>query len=495
VGVAAACGLAQQAQASGFALREQSAEGDGNAFAGSAAKAYDPSTVFYNPAGMTRLDGIQTGATGTWIAPVARFTGSNSPPTGGTVAGSQPDNGIKAAAIGSAYAVWGASPDWRLGMAVTAPYGMRVEYKEDWVGRYQALASDVTDVEFSPNLAYQVNDQLSIGGGPRFDYLQARLTQAINYRGIATGPSQTLLGSLTPGQMAALAPQLAGLGSAIAGIGDGQAKVDGDDWGVGYALGILYQTDPKGRIGLNYRSRVFHELSGKATYQTPASVGGLASAVGSLFGPAAAGALASQIPVNSAAKAKITTPDSLNLSYYRDINAQWAAMASAEWTHWSVFKSLNVTNSDTGAAVSSTNENWRDTWFLSLGANYKPIDKLTLHGGVAFDESPVKDAYRTPRIPDANRYWLSVGATYAVLPNTDVSFGYTHIFADKATINYTGSTALATGTLTGSYDNYVDVFSLGATMRFWGAKALAIRLVLRSVEGFARSAIGQSGVP
>jgi long-chain fatty acid transport protein len=472
LGVVALCGFAGDAAAAGFALREQSADGLGNAFAGETAKAYDPSTVFYNPAGMTRLNGMQAGASAAWIDPVAKFTGSNSSPLGsstslpgGNVGGSQADNAIKPAAIGSAYAVWGANPDWRLGLSITTPFGMRTEYKEDWVGRYQALASDLTDIEFSPTLAYRVNDQLSIGGGPRIDYIKARLTQAINYRGIATGAAQTLLGGLPPAVLAGMAPQIGALSAAIGGVGDGLGKVEGDDWGVGYTLGGLYEFDKSTRVGINYRSRVFHQISGNATFQTPASVTGLAGAVGAVFGAPAGTAVSGLIPVNQSAKAKVTLPDSLSLGLYRDITDQWAAMADVGWTHWSLFKQLNVVGAS-GQSISSTTENWQDTWSVSLGANYKPADKWILHGGVAYDQSPVKDQYRTARIPDADRYWLAIGATYTVVPGTDLNFAYTHIFVDNASINETSSAALATGTLTGTYENHIDIFTAGVTVRF-----------------------------
>ncbi len=472
VGLVAVSCWAADAAASGFALREQSAEGLGNAFAGETAKAYDPSTAYYNPAGMARLDGIQAGASVAWIAPVAKFTGTNSSPLGsnsslpgGNVGGTQPQDAIKDAAIGSVYATWRANPNWSLGLGVATPFGMRSEYKEDWVGRYQALASDVTDVEFSPTLAYRVNDKLSLGGGLRTDYLKARLTQAVNFRGIATGAGQALVGALTPAQQAALAPQLAGLNAAIGTVGDGLGKVEGDDWSVGYVLSGLYELDDASRLGLSYRSRVFHKLEGNATFQTPAALAGLAGAVGGIFGAPAAAAVASQLPVNQSATAKITLPDSLSAGYYRDLNAQWAVMSDVQWTHWSVFKSLNVIGGN-GQTVSSTVENWQDTWYVSLGANYKPTDKWTIHGGVAYDESPVTDQYRTARVPDSNRYWTAIGVSYAVLPGAAVNVSYSHLFADNAKINETTAAAAATGTLTGTYNNSVDIFSASVSMRF-----------------------------
>jgi len=437
LGVVACLGAAGDAVASGFALREESAEGLGDAYAGQTAKAYNASTAFYNPAGMTLLDRDEVAGTATWIAPQSIFHGSNSNPLGGNVSGTTGDNAIKAAAIGSVFGVITLNPDWKLGLSVSAPYGMRSEYKEDWVGRYQALASDVTDVEFSPTLAYKVDDHLSIAGGPRIDYFDAKLSQAINFKGIGT----------------ALGVQTGNFG--LVGLantwGDGEGKVTGDDTGYGYTLSGLYQFNDATRLGVNYRSRVFHELSGSVSYQTPATIGA-AAPIAAAF-------------TNQNVKAKITTPDTLAMGFYHDINAQWAVLSDVTWTHWSVFKTLNVVGDNT-ASVMSVNEQWKDSWFLSLGTNYKVDDKWTLHGGVAFDQTPVQDQYRTARIPDSDRYWLSSGVSYAFMPGADVHLGYTHIFAGTASINEAAPTNSVGGTLTGTYKNSVDIVSASFAVRF-----------------------------
>ncbi|HXP95065.1 MAG TPA: outer membrane protein transport protein [Telmatospirillum sp.] len=447
-GLAVLCGLTNNARAAGFALREQSAEGLGDAFAGQTAKAYNASTVFYNPAGMTNLNGNEVAGTTTWIAPVSEFRGSNSNVVGGTVSGRSDLNAIKAAAIGSVFGVWDASRDWKFGMSIATPFGMRADYKPDWVGRYQALASDVTDVDVSVVGAYKIDDHLSVGGGPRVDYLKARLSQAINFNAIGLQTAAKYQAAAAAGQMSVAAATAAA--QTAASWGDGLGKVEGDDLGVGYNLGMLYVFNPATRVGLDYRSRSAHTLSGTVTNQTPATLA-LAGATANLF-------------INQNATAKITLPDSMNLGGYHEINNQWAILSDVQWTHWSLFKQLNVIGAN-GQAISSTNENWQDTWFLSLGTNYKITDKWTLHGGIAFDQSAVKNAsYRTARIPDSNRYWLSTGASYALSSATELHLGYTHIFADKASISETANSL--SGVLTGNYSNSVDIVSTSFVVRF-----------------------------
>ena len=467
LGLVICCGGAADAWASGFALREQSAEGLGDAFAGQSAKAYDASTAFYNPAGMARLDSNEFSGSSAWIAPQAVFHGTNSSVLGGNVAGATGQNAIKAAAIGSVYSVWNASPDWKLGLSVATPFGMRSDYKENWVGRYQAMASDMTDVDFSMVASYRIDDHWSVGGGPRADYIKARLSQAVNFQPIGLQTAQGYQqGAVQAGQAAAAAAaagqattaaQLAAQAAALAANaqtastwGDGLGKVEGDDFGYGYNLGALYEFDRGTRVGLNYRSRVAHTLSGTVIYQTPSSLALAGSAVTGQF-------------ANQNVTAKIMLPDSLNLGFYHDVDSRLAIMADVEWTHWGLFKELNVLGAN-GQAVSGTTEDWQNTWFLSLGDNYKLDDKWTLHSGIAFDQSPVKTQYRTARIPDFNRYWLAIGTSYAVTPAADVHLGYTHIFCDKASI--TKSANSLAGVLMGSYDNSIDIASVSFSVRF-----------------------------
>jgi long-chain fatty acid transport protein len=432
-------GMADSAWASGFALREGSAEGLGNAYAGQTAKADVVSTVFYNPAGMSNLDETVIGSSTTLIAPQAKFSGSNSNPLGGYMGGKSAIDATPATVIGSVFGVLVPqnAPDWRLGLSVTVPYGLRSEYSEDWVGRYQALNSSVTDIEVSPVVSYQVTPKLSLGGGPRFDFMTVKLSQAINFNGIGTA--------------AALAYNSSSLASLASTWGDGQARMQGTAFSPGYVLSALYKLDDESRVGITYRSRVFHDIEGNVNYQTPSTLS-LVPSVASSF-------------VSENARAKLTTPDSLVIGYYRDLNKQWAVMMDASWTDWSRFKVLNVLGAD-GRNISTTNENWRDTYYVALGANYRPSERWVLHSGIAFDESPVTESNRTARIPDSNRYWTAIGVSYRTTEKTWVHFAYAHLFADKATIRDTQAAAAVAGTLTGTYNNSVDLVSASFTVAF-----------------------------
>ena len=498
--------------ASAFGLREESAEGLGTAFAGGAAIADSAATAYYNPAGMSLLKDNEIDASATWISPDVRFTGSNSNPLyaagvgGPTVNGINGPNAVKPAAIGSIFGVWKVNDKLSAGVTFAVPYGERVEYKENWVGRYQSLASDLTDYEASFVLSYKLLSNFSVGGGVRVDYLEGRLSQALNVSAIglqvaqglgngaqqyATGAQQAAAGAQAAAagaQQAAAAGNLAlaaqlqtqaktlaaqaqqagaaaqalgaqasgmqtlSLGWAAAGS-DGLAKVTGDDYGVGYTLGAMWEFDPVTRIGFNYRSKVFHDITGNSQIQLP----GNASSAPTQF--------TSLLPAYQNASLKVTLPDSANVSFYHELNDQWAVLASAEWTGWSSLKTLNVIGQG-GTAISSLPENWNDTYYLAAGVNWKPIERWTLHFGLAYDQAPMDATNRTTRIPDADRYWVAGGVSYAVTPKSDVHFGYAHLFTPGGAITDTSGQSSGGGVLTGTYRNSVDIVSASFAMRF-----------------------------
>lgn len=402
------------ALASGFQLREQSAEGMGNAFAGSSAKAQDLSTIFYNPAGMTRLQGNAVQGEVAYIMPRSTFSGQanrNTGVGGGVVpGGSGGDAGVDTP-LPSLYAMMSVSPDLKLGLAINTPYGLETDYDDNWVGRYMALNSKLMTIDITPSAAYRLNSRWSVGGGLNIQYASATLTNAIDNR-------------------------LAGNAS------DGKVEVTGDDWGVGVNLGVLYEFSPTSRVGLNYRSRVLHELEGKTDYTNVVNAGSLSSLV------------------DSDATAKLTTPDTFSIGVYHELSPQWAVMGEAQYTNWSLFDHLTVDNK-TGTD-SYVNEDWKDTVFLSAGATYKPNEKWKFQGGIAVDQSPVPEAHRTARIPDQDRLWLSAGLGYQLTEGMALAASYTHILVRDAEINESTSF----GKLVGSYDGSVDIFSASLKASF-----------------------------
>lgn len=403
------------ARASGFQLREQDSTGLGNAYAGSTAKADDASTLFYNPAGMTRLDGNQGSVSAAWLAPSSRFSGGATV-GGAPIAGSDGGDHARSLAVGAAYALWDATPDWRAGVSITAPFGMRSDYNEDWVGRYHALDTSLAAVNLSPSVAYRVGNGLSLGAGLQIGYIDLRLTNALNF--------------------AALVP----------GAGDGLFRVTGDDVALGWTASALYEIDAATRLGLAYRSSIRHAIQGSAQFQ---------GVPGALAGNTAF--------ADSGIDTAITLPDTVTLGLYHDISPHWTMMSDIAWTHWSEFRTFRL-EFDSGRPDLEQPQNWHDTWFFSLGVTWRPNDRLGLHLGTAYDMSPVDDAFRTPRLPDSDRIWLSGGLTYAIAPGHRLNLSYAHIFGGSVGIDRTDPQG--GGRLVGEYDNHVDVISVGYALTF-----------------------------
>jgi long-chain fatty acid transport protein len=409
-------------RAAGFELREGSADWMANAFAGDTAKAYDASTVWSNPAGMVRLDRNEVDGSIDGIFPSITFSGANFVGPGTTTSGTTSGNLIQSAASGGVYGLWSLTPDFKLGFAADAPFGQRVTNPSSFVGRYQSIVSSISDEAFTISAAYKINEQWSIGGGPVLDVFSARLTQAVN-----TGP--------------------------LAALGDPVVDLHGSDVSAGFNLGVLYQPTQDLRFGLDYRSRIRHDIDGSQSVFIPTAI--------SAFAPPVTAALAAQ---NSSAATSITLPDSVTAGLYWQASTQLALLADLSWTDWSLLKSIDVTPSSPAATPTTIAENWRNTFAVSVGANYRVTRELLLQGGIGFDESPVSDSNRTSRIPDSNRYLIGIGAQYDILPNVTLQVAYAHVFFDSAPV--TTQASATSGVLVGTYSNTANTASLGVKVRF-----------------------------
>ncbi len=413
--------MAGSAAASGFALIEQSGSGLGNAFAGGAASAEDASTIFYNPAGMSRLSGKQITVAGSAIKPSAKFSGTSTVPLQTAGAGMGGDAGSWAL-VPNAYFAMEVNPQTRIGLGINAPFGLQTQYDANWMGRFQAIKSKLQTINLNPSVSYQFSDTVSIGAGLNYQRINGELSNATNYSALAFSKGGLpLLG-------------------AIGGAGkEGVSTLTGSDSAWGYNFGALFNVTPQARIGVAYRSRIKYNLNGNVSFtNVPA-------------------ALAAALP-NQAVTLAVTMPDSFSVSGFHQINNKWDLMADATWTGWSAFQQLNVLKAN-GTTLSLTPENWKDTWRVSAGASYHYNEAWTARMGLAIDQTPVSDPFRTARIPDGDRTWLSVGGQYKPSKQSALDFGYAHLFVNSATISQ-NLAATGAGNLVGTYANSVDIFTV-----------------------------------
>lgn len=392
--------MAGQAAASGFQLQEQNASGLGNAYAGQAAAAENASTIFFNPAGMTRLPGRQFSGAINLIKPSSKFTNSGTSVAAGGLP-SPGGNGGDAgdlAAVPNAYLSWQVDSKLWVGIGLTVPFGLATEYDQGWVGRFQSQEAEIKTIDINPSIAYKLNDTVSLGAGISLQ------------RAEVTVDRSSFLGA------------------------ERFSKLEMDDNSVGFNLGAMFNLSPATRIGIAYRSSIEHDLSGTATV----------SGVGST-------------PISTTAK----LPDTLAWSIAHQVSPGLELLGDITFTQWSKIKQIPIRADATwalgaaGSQVARFDFEFKDTYRIGIGANYKLRNDFTLKLGVAYDKSPVSDQFRTVTLPDNDRTWLAIGGKYQASKQMTLDFGYAYLFIKDASINRQGGVAFlgAQGNVVGNYSN------------------------------------------
>jgi long-chain fatty acid transport protein len=460
--VAAAVGVALfslgagQALGAGFALQEQNASGLGQAYAGGAAAAEDVSTIFYNPAGLVRLHSTQAVLSANLICLSAKFHDNGSQPAAFQPLGSTGGDAGDCTAVPNFYLGIPFTDKWSFGIGVNVPFGLKTEYSSDWIGRFQAVESKLDTVNINPVLSWEPTPHLTVGGGVSWQRLKATLTSKVNYAGAF---AQGVGGLVATGQLpAAAAPTL--IGSA-AGL-ESEADVTGNDSAWGWNLGALWQANDQTRFGVAYRSKIKYDVSGSVNFTNPTtgSLGPLPPELAPV-GAALVNGVNAQL-ASGDVNLHIEMPDTANVSVFHQLDNRWDVMADLQYTGWSSVKDLTIVRS-TGVVLSSTPLDFRDTWRISAGANYRYNDQWVFRGGLAYDQSPVRDATRTPRLPDNDRTWAAIGVQYRFSPSLFVDLGYTYIWVRDPSINQNEGDTAANGLISGSYRNNVNIVGLQLT--------------------------------
>ncbi|HYY60489.1 MAG TPA: outer membrane protein transport protein [Burkholderiales bacterium] len=398
----------RDSNASAFALYEQGVSGLGNSYAGAAAVSEDATTVWWNPAGMAWLPAGKhiTGAAA-FIDPSTKFSDRGSVAAAGRPLGDNGGDAGSSAVLPSIFYAMDIGRNLNVGFAINAPFGLKTEYDSTWVGRFQGIKAEVKTVSFNPAVSYRLNDALSVAGGVSYMRGEIDLVSAVN---LFPAPAEA----------------------------QNHTNVDGDGWG--FNLGLQARLAPQTRLGVHYRSSVDFKLDGDTTFSAPA--------------PSA---------LNSKVKLDVKTPDSLAFSGAHRLSDQLDLLADITWWHWSRINQLPLVRTDgpqSGQTLDTLVLDFKNTWRLSAGANYKLSGPLTLKVGVAYDQSPVRSAEaRTVRLPDNDRYWLSAGVKYAVSRTGVLDFGYAFVKVKDADIN-NNQAALGRGIVNGTYEGKVHVFGI-----------------------------------
>lgn len=424
------------AMAAGFGLKEHSAEAMGSAYAGVAASG-SAQALSYNPASLAGVIANDISISLVGILPSSSADYSVATTAVGTPASGtrSPSGFIGDAPIPNLVIRHRLSDDWTLGLSVSAPYGLKTSYPASWAGRYYALKTSLVTVNIAPSIAYQVTPTLWLGASLEVEYARGQLVSAIDIGSI--GAAFAIPGSV-PGAL------------------DGGARLSGMNWNEGFSVGVIDQVTSDLTLGLSYKSAIRHNLGGPLTFTLDSA--GLGAAIRGATG----------LFTNTRASAVVTMPDMILAGARWNLDGRWTALAELDWTNWTQFKNLTVMAQNPAQPADVTQANWHSTIFASLGLEYLLDDSWKLRGGVGYDESPVPDATRNPRIPDADRVWLAAGAAYQLTPSSSLNFSVGELFnSDERVAQNSGQTGNALrGNLTGTTRSSVTTIGLQLTTAF-----------------------------
>jgi long-chain fatty acid transport protein len=409
--------LGGPAHAGGLLVYEVGTADVGLASAGYNARAQDASTVFTNPAGMTRLKGTQFLASAQVLWSNTEFSSdSGTSPLlgdedGGRVLGS--DGWLPG---GGAFLSYSVSPDFKLGFALAGNFGAPLKYDSDWVGRYYVQETTMLGISLLPSMAYKVTPKLSLGAGVNAMYGTYKNKVAIN--------------NVAPG------------------YGDGRLKLDDNDWGWGGNLGLLYEFSAGTRIGITWNSQVDLDFKGRAKFS------GLAPGLSTL--------LNNRGVLNSDIKVKIKVPQQLMGSVFTQVNDHWALLASVGWQQWSKFGQVQLGIDDTTDPRDVTTDlDFKDTWHGALGAQYRINDPWLLNFGIAYDSKFQEGSDVSPLLPINASWRFGMGAQQQV--SETFFWGVAAEYQYGGTLDVDLQTARPValggrGNVDGSYDNTANIF-------------------------------------
>ncbi|WP_017941907.1 MULTISPECIES: OmpP1/FadL family transporter [unclassified Thioalkalivibrio] len=352
--------------AAGFYIQTQGASGLGRAHAGDVVVASNASTIYFNPAGMTRLERNEVQAGVHLLIPNAEVDQRNT-----RIPGRDSGNPYDPTPVPNLYWAEQYSDRVWLGFGLSAPFGLKNEYSDGFFARYDSLESDLRVLNLQPSIAFDLTDRISIGGGLDLQYADATLRSAIP---------------------ADLQPQ-----------NDGEFELEGDNWDVGFNIGMLFDLTDDTRLGIHYRDGITHTLNGTASIT------------------ASAGSPTSVLP----GQADLKLPDIASIGIQHRFNDRWTGLAQYTWFNWSNFDEIRIQLPQGNEQV--LEQNYRNSYALAVGAEYEMNPRWTLRGGIQFDQTPTQTDGRSTRTPDGDRTWFSFGASYAGSDRLTFDLGYSYI--------------------------------------------------------------------
>ncbi|UPR52962.1 outer membrane protein transport protein [Vibrio cyclitrophicus] len=363
--------------AAGFQLAEYSATGLGRAYAGEAAMADGADAQWRNPAMLTYLEGTQVSVGAIYVDPNIDIDGTSTSVGGASTTPSNSSDFAHSAVIPNFYVSHKYNEKFALGFAAGTNYGMETDLGKDFGGANHGNEASVISMELNLNAAYQVLDNVSVGGGVRYIMAEG------SFGATATGTLP---------------------------VGTTLKYMEGDDTAWGWQVGTAWQINENNRLGFAYKSEIDLTLEGHAK--------------GFAFNQANPNA-------HKPGSMDLALPATAEIASFHQLTDKVAVHASINWTDWSSFEKL-VADFPGEQSDTIKMENWEDNYRFAIGTTYQMTPKLALRSGIAYDTSAVSEEHRTATIPETDRTWLSIGAGYQWSEQLTLDAGFTYILAKDA---------------------------------------------------------------
>ncbi len=344
--------------AAGFALYEGSARGLVLG-AGLTATADDASAVFYNPAGITQLKGVQTMVGFTAINPQINVTTTGVPGVGNASTGMESQWFFPP----HAYVTIQHSDRLYSGYGLFTRFGLGTEFPQTWPGRYNSTKADVQSLEFNPNIAYKVTDTFSVAAGLSVMWFDVSLQRKLNTTAL--------------------------------GVGDTNFELSGDAWSWGFNLAAHWKPTDWVSAGIAFRSRVEQDVDGDVSVSRTIVIPGAVNIA------------------NMTGSADITLPAMIFAGVAFKPLKNLTVGGGIYWTEWSTYDQLQVSFSQPfGAPPVSTSTSvkaWDDVFRYMIGVEWNVTPNWDLRLSYAFDEAPESDVHIDYILPDNDRHQFTVG--------------------------------------------------------------------------------------
>ena len=423
-----------QAQAGGYQINEQSVSGQGYGHAGRSSNVNDATIVFGNPAGMSFLDRAQITAGGTYLSVNSDISNASATRNGAAVEGSSEGDMVPGTLVPFAFYAHPVNERLAFGFGVYAPFGSNTDYEDGFIGRNLGNYTELAVVSAQPTVSYRFNGQWSVGAGLTYNRVEGELQRQV------------------PTPVFGVRPDLPG-GVGPVGTQELSARVDGDDDGLGYNLGVIFQPVPETTLGLTYRSKVSYTLTGDYIAK---------DASGEVYVNPVTGERQ-----DKSAQLDLDTPETINFSVTQQMSDNLKLMFGASWTRWDRFNEILVTDSQ-GETVTFEEQDYSNAWAFAVGGEYQLNQAWVLRAGLSIDNTPTSDQFRSARIPSDDRRIFSLGAGWTPVDNLTVDLAYSYLTERSTEVDQdrTDANGMITSTYTADYKNEAHGFGAQLTYRF-----------------------------